>query len=187
MNKEQRLETFRAELNLIGDGKVKEFVELCLEHIPSYFFDVPASSTGKYHPLFSLGEGGLVRHTQCAVRIANDLFNLDMFKPLLLDKPYVIAALILHDCIKHGNPKQKYTIHEHPIEAARLIDRMAQTESHQTIAKKIIPLVKSHMGQWNSGRGSSVKLPIPENKLENFVHLCDYLASRKTYDYFYGA
>lgn len=34
-------------------------------------------------------------------------------------------------------------------------------------------------GQWNTARYSKVELPKPKNKYQKFVHLCDYLASRK--------
>lgn len=185
MNKAERIKTFEVELGLIGDGKVREFVELCLEHLPDYVFSIPASSTGKYHPAFSLNNGGLIRHTQCAVRIAHELLNLEMYRCLMLEKPYIIAALILHDGLKSGNPKQAYTVHDHPILISKFINQMAQTPSHQEIAKKICPLVETHMGQWRTGRGSSVTLPTMETKEQKFVHQADYLASRKTYDYFY--
>ena len=40
-------------------------------------------------------------------------------------------------------------------------------------------LVASHMGQWNTCDYSSVVLPKPIEPDEEFVHLCDYLASQK--------
>jgi len=57
------MEIFEKELSQMTDSKAKEFTKQCLEKLPEYFFEVPASTTGKYHPEFSLGEGGLVRHT----------------------------------------------------------------------------------------------------------------------------
>ena len=39
--------------------------------------------------------------------------------------------------------------------------------------------ISSHMGQWNTDRKSSVVLPLPTTKYQKFVHLCDYLSSRK--------
>lgn len=35
------------------------------------------------------------------------------------------------------------------------------------------------VGQWNTVRYSKVVLPTPKTKYQKFVHLCDYLASRK--------
>jgi hypothetical protein len=39
--------------------------------------------------------------------------------------------------------------------------------------------IESHMGQWNTDRKSNVILPKPEDVYQHFVHLADYLASRK--------
>ena len=50
------------ELNYIKDENFRNNIEKILNSLPEYFWKVAASSTGKYHPEFSLGEGGLVRH-----------------------------------------------------------------------------------------------------------------------------
>jgi uncharacterized protein (DUF3820 family) len=39
--------------------------------------------------------------------------------------------------------------------------------------------IESHMGQWSTDKKSSVVLPKPEDVYQHFVHLADYLASRK--------
>ena len=50
----RKTEEFGKELNLIGDAERRLFVSRCLENVADYFFEVPASSTGKYHPSYSL-------------------------------------------------------------------------------------------------------------------------------------
>ena len=35
------------------------------------------------------------------------------------------------------------------------------------------------MGPWNTSQYSDVVLPIPKAPMEKFVHMCDYLASRR--------
>lgn len=40
-------------------------------------------------------------------------------------------------------------------------------------------LIASHMGQWNVNLYSKTILPKPKTATQKFVHLCDYLASRK--------
>jgi len=185
MKKNERLEIFKLELSFIKDADVRKFTELCLSQLPDYFFQVPASSTGKYHPKFSLGDGGLVRHTQCAVRLANELLNIDMFIPLVSDRSYIIASLILHDGLKHGNPMKPYTTHEHPIEVSEFIMNLAKTKDEKSIAIMLGELIKSHMGQWTTNKRSKVVLPKPTNKRQNLVHLCDLIVSRKLWDDFY--
>ena len=40
-------------------------------------------------------------------------------------------------------------------------------------------VISSHMGIWNEDYNGNEVLPVPKTKWENFVHMCDYLASRK--------
>ena len=65
-------EQFKKELNYINNSRIKKSLIIMINKLPDYFFEVPASSTGKYHPKFALGEGGLVRHTKVAVRLAHE-------------------------------------------------------------------------------------------------------------------
>jgi hypothetical protein len=43
------------------------------------------------------------------------------------------------------------------------------------------------MGQWSTDKAGEVILKKPANKRETFVHLCDYLASRKTLEFNFEA
>lgn len=63
-------ENFRCELSKIKDENIKKSTEYILNLLPDYFYTMPASTSGKYHPEFSLGEKGLVRHVKVASRIA---------------------------------------------------------------------------------------------------------------------
>lgn len=58
MTQNERVAVFSAELQLIKNQDLRAFAEYCLARVPEYFFTIPASSTGKYHPPFSLGRGG---------------------------------------------------------------------------------------------------------------------------------
>ena len=60
-------EVFEKELEWIADSNVRDFVSTALDQVPDYFFTMAASTTGKYHPTYALGEGGLARHTKAAV------------------------------------------------------------------------------------------------------------------------
>lgn len=178
MNKK---DNFTRELMFITNQEIRNITEELIEQLPDYFFNVPASSTGKYHPNYALGEGGLLRHTKAAVHIANELFSLEMFKPLLDQKDFIIAALILHDGLKHGRTLGVYAVAEHPVLAS---DFIKETCKNKEIGGKIADLVLTHMGQWNT-EWNSVKeiMPKPSTKAQNFVHLCDYLASRKCLEF----
>lgn len=180
---------FKQELSLISDTKIRAFIKEYLDKfVPDYFYVVPASSSGKYHPQYALGEGGLVRHTKACVVIANELLELTQFK--YIDHDNAISALIIHDTFKQGLDKG-HTKFEHPLLASSAIILFAK-EYHPEmlgVAREISKLVATHMEQWNTNSKSKVVLPLPETAEQKFVHMCDYLASRKniTVDVSYGA
>ena len=163
-------------VNSIQDESVKHQLYLAFEGVPDYFFKVAASSTGKYHPSYVLGEGGLYKHTLAAALIAKDLVQLEMFELTGLEKDIIICALLLHDVCKLGIPEEKYTRFDHPLLAAQLVRERC---TNQNFIDMVTPLIESHMGQWNITKYSNAILPKPETKLQKIVHLCDYLASRK--------
>ena len=53
-----------------------------IKTLPEYWYHVGASSTGKYHPEYSLGEGGLMRHTVALARILNYMLEARIFYSL---------------------------------------------------------------------------------------------------------
>jgi hypothetical protein len=100
---EEKLELFKTELDYIKDVKIRNFAEKTLLLLPEYFFQVPASTSGRYHPKFSLGEMGLIRHTKVVVRIVVDILSLEMMKYSDLEKDIAITSSLLHDGKKCGN------------------------------------------------------------------------------------
>lgn len=181
MNAQDKFATLMHEINLIDNYELKSFVAHCVCEAPDYFFTMPASTTGKYHPEYSLGEGGLVRHTQAAVKIAADLLSLEQYKKL--NKDTIIAALILHDSIKKGFDGSKYTAFSHPLDASEFLAKQASKRKFKGISEQVDNvrrLIESHMGQWNEDKRSpGITLPKPLLEDEKLVHLCDYLASRR--------
>lgn len=178
---------FEDELKLISNDNIRKMVEMTLEKIPEYFYEVSASSTGKYHPAYSLGYGGLYRHTVAAVKIAEDLTKLQCFHLSDVSHDCIIAALILHDTMKLGNPRETNTRYDHPILAANLfydtVKDMRNDVDSNSYIRTIYDAIASHMGQWNISPYDETILPTPEQAFDaqvaTMVHLCDYLASRK--------
>lgn len=169
------------EIKLIQNEEIRNFITFCVSKLPEYFFHVPASSSGKYHPTYCLGEGGLLRHTKAAVYFAKELLFLES-SPFTLDqKDTIIGALILHDGWKKGLIESSHTVSEHPVIASEQIKKLA-IEKGLTSSKidDISMLVLTHMGQWNrDAKTNQVLMPKPISAAQRFVHLCDYLASRK--------
>lgn len=178
------MDYFKTELNYISDERIRNSCKTMINLLPSYFFKVAASSTGKYHPEFSLGEGGLYRHTKAAVRIANELLNLEEYKGVYTthDKDLILMSLILHDGLKHGKEESKYTLFMHPvIMGDYILENSSALSLSDDELKIVVNAIKSHMGQWNTDNYGNV-LPKPNTKIGKFVHMCDYLSSRKFLD-----
>lgn len=182
---------FVRELSLIEDEDIRKFTIKCLQAAPRYFWQIPASSTGKYHPDYAATEGGLVKHVKMAVKFAEDLLMLDQFKCLVEfgHKDMIYAALILHDICKKGKSDEgdEHTRFDHPILATQLLSDVSMNMycefKHIHIPEfvgEIQQLIASHMGQWNTSKyNPDVTLSTPTTPVQEFVHLCDYLASRK--------
>lgn len=173
---------FNNELELIKNNRLRRSCEVLLNELPDYFYEIPASSTGKYHPKFALGEGGLVRHTKVAVRIAYEIIKTQSIGNVFTDdeKDLILISLMLHDGLKEGFPKEKYTKFDHPILAANFVkDKANLTELTSEEVKLISTNISSHMGEWNKSDYSDITLPLPKNKYQKMVHMCDLLASRK--------
>lgn len=178
-------DTFKQEISYIKNNKYKENAKILINMLPDYFFEVAASSTGKYHPSFALDNGGLVRHTKVAVRIAKEILDDKSIGYTFTDaeKDMMIISIIMHDGLKHGITKEKYTRFDHPILMANFIkENKDKTTLTDAEIEFISSVISSHMGPWNTNPYSDVVLPVPENKYQRFVHMCDYLASRKFLD-----
>lgn len=148
--------------------------------VPEYFWIIPASSSGKYHPKFDSGDGGLVRHTQMTCEIAKEMFRLDKYKNC--DPLPIMFALIIHDTFKSGHTDTGKTTYSHQsIAADELWDLHDRLSKDQLLCMNgdvnyICSLVQTHMGSWS-------RTP-PTTKEQFLVHLCDYIASRKYFDKF---
>jgi hypothetical protein len=152
--------------------------------LPDYFFHIPASSTGKYHPSYSLGDGGLYRHTKAAVRIAIELLRVGWWDFSSDEIDLIIVSLIMHDGWKSGVIQETYTRADHPEIAVDQLSINFSLEPNKTISNQelqfVMDAIESHMGKWNLDYKTNQEImPKPSTKFQKFVHLADYLASRK--------
>ena len=173
-----KYKVFENELSFIIDDRLRENAKIILNNLPDYFYKIQAASTGKYHPGYALGDGGLVRHTKAAVSFANNLFGI--YKLDNHTKDIIIISLLIHDGLKKGFEEEKYTRFDHPLLIGKLLikikDKLTLTEDE---IKEISNNVSSHMGRWNTSDYSDIVLPLPLTLTQKLVHMCDFLASRK--------
>lgn len=178
-------EKFKKELTYIIDTDIKESTKIMLDKLPEYFYEVPASSTGKYHPKFALGTAGLVRHTKAAVRLAYELLTNKIIGSAFTDreKDLIIMSVMLHDGCKSGLTKTQYTVVNHPLIVSKLIkDNASNLRIKEDDINLVCSMIESHMGEFNKDFKGNTILPLPSNKYQKFVHMCDFLASKKFLD-----
>ena len=177
-----KVDVFKKELSYVKNEKYLECAKKMIELLPDYFFEVPASSTGKYHPEFAQGDGGLVRHTKVAVRICYEMsINKCIGHSFTSDeKDLMLISLIMHDGVKYGIPKAKYVRVDHPLLAAKLIrDNKDNIGLSDEEIDFVCSVIETHMGEFNKDFKGNEVLPLPNNKYQRFVHMCDALSSKK--------
>lgn len=177
-----REDIFKEELLLIKDKKLREILLKIINLLPEYWLHEAASSTGKYHPEYALGEGGLLRHSKAAMRIGYELLNDPCIgdKYTSHEKDLMLMSLLVHDGLKLGDPQERYTRFDHPILMANfVVEKSDELELSLEDAKFMGDVIKTHMGPWTTDYNGNEVLEKPKTKYQNFVHMCDYLASRK--------
>lgn len=183
MTDEEKIALFEKEISYMEIENIKDFFKKAITLVPDYFFEVPASSSGKFHSSLECGFGGLVYHTRSVAKIANYLVNLQQYKSKLneVEKDCVICAALLHDCLKHGEEnKTGFSVHQHPILASEFIKTDSRLDEivSDDIRAMIGDAVASHSGEWTTSKRSKIVLPSPQTLVQELVHLSDYIASR---------
>lgn len=196
-------ELFKKEISYISNETLQNIVRDVLDAAPKCIQIIPESNSEEFNPKADLGEGGLVHHVRAVTAIAKDMIDTDIFKNMALGvgaddyetiiiyADIALAACILHDCMKSNNNPKHNTVFDHPLKAANLFKETAKkyiTKENMDYMKVVVPLVHSciasHMGQFNtSPHVKDIVLPKPKLGIEQFVHLCDYIASRKFLDF----
>lgn len=198
-------ELFEKELGYIENDILREITKRTLDEASECIQTIPASATGKYHPTYALGEGGLTRHVKAAVNIAHSIMQteiFDMFKQGQWEDSFysdiVYAALILHDSQKPDETEKHNTRFDHPVVASGVFMKIAKEyllmevggtddEQMKEMILTTAHCIAKHMGQWATSAYTDFELPKPTSNLEWFVHLCDYLASRRFLEFNFEA
>ena len=183
MMNEEKIALFEKEIDYLNGEDFKEFVKRAITLLPDYFFEVPASSSGKFHSALESGFGGLVYHTKAVAKVANYLVNLQQYKTKLTDvgRDCVITAGLLHDCLKHNwENKTGFSVHEHPALAGEFVKTDERLDGILSEDVRIIigDAIASHSGEWTTAKRSKTVLPSPQTLIQELVHLSDYIASR---------
>lgn len=183
---DKRLAFVQPILETFENEDIKEFAIVLLDGLPDYIWHVGASSTGKYHPAYSLGEGGLMRHQIAVVRFLNFFLELEQYNSKLdsRERDLLRVAGLVHDGRKSGTQeeyeKSKYTKFDHPLKMAEVVMSYDGKYLNHDELKFIADAISKHMGQWNTDKSKAIELPKPNDKFSRMLHVADYLASRKS-------
>ena len=171
-------ELFENEINYIQDEELRDFVRWFFdEKVGAWFWTSGASSSGKYHPIFSQGKGGLVRHTRSVAMVCWELLRMNSYAYMKDEyKDYAIVACLLHDVCKYGvgNEIDKNAYKDHGKLAAELVDFAWLDFFNKPAPEFLCSAIRTHMGQWGEEK--------PFTNIDRLVHLSDYIASRPFWD-----
>ncbi|MCT4612468.1 MAG: HD domain-containing protein [Clostridia bacterium] len=184
---------FNDELNLIENESIKNFTLEALKIAPKYFFDVPSSVSGKYHPYCNNGKYGLIMHTKLCVNAGKEIFDNPLLinelanKPALtkLEEDICISSILIHDICKYGTNDTieagSKSRKDHPILAGEILKNSSSLKNllDSNIKSTIVKCVERHTGPWVNDRNGNKILEEPKHYLEKIVHLMDYFGSRK--------
>ena len=172
---------FEREILLIESEDLRDFVRWFFNtQVGKWFWTSGASSSGKYHPVFSQGEGGLVRHTRSVALICEELLRMNSYGYMRDDyKDFARVACLLHDVCKYGTGDEmdKACYPTHGELAAQMVAAAWKTFFFDSAPEMLLMAIRSHMGQWTENKDHR-----PFTQIDRLVHLSDYIASRSFWD-----
>ena len=163
------------------DLEIKSVVlDIFRDYVPTYFWNMPASSTGRYHPQVVNSLGGLVKHTKLACWVLEELIiSLHGIENVTSYKYYneAVAAILLHDIFKFGSGEicSYEEARDHGANAALpILNHSLNNESTKLLAIAVC----HHMGKWSPIKLLEDKFNEDELEVISLVQLADYIASR---------
>jgi HD superfamily phosphodiesterase len=170
------------EIDKIKSEELKRITKKILLNCCDYCVDEGASSTGQYHPEFSQGKGGLIRHIKAVCRnVETILLTMPQYDGEDWDIPYIAA--ILHDCMKYTEYNQKYSNENHPNLIASTIRKYKTND--EILNKKLERIAnnaETHMARWNKCKHSGEEMPLPSSVENLIVSIGDMIAAQKWFD-----
>ena len=186
MTKEDKIAVFQPYLDQFETDEMRLYCADMIAEIPDYIFDIPSSTSGKYHNATQCKPHGQVYHMIMFAEVMNYRLalkgNKEKFKsPVQRDA--MRCSPFFHDALKCGTGKSTFSVHDHPMLAGQWVrETKVEHDIDEKIKEVVARMCERHSGEWTSSKKSKVVLPEPENAMELFVHECDVLSSRNNID-----
>lgn len=171
---------FEREILLLESEDLRDFARWYLDnYVGDWFWKSGASASGKYHPVFAQGEGGLVRHTRAVCMVCEELLRMSSYAYMKAEyKDYARLACLLHDTHKYGGFIENHDCYkDHGFRASGVVREAWDAFFDEPAPEMLLLAIKSHMGQWTENREDR-----PFTNIDRLVHLSDYIASRPFWD-----
>lgn len=186
MTEEQKVAVFQPYLEKFETDEMRLYCTDMIKTIPDYLFDIPSSTSMRYHNKTQCEHHGQVYHIIMFAEILNYRLalkcNQEKFKsPIQRDAMRCIPYF--HDALKCGTNGSQFTVHEHPILAGNWVrETVVEHDIDASVKEAIARMCERHSGEWTTSKRSNVILPEPENAMEIMIHECDILSSRSNID-----
>lgn len=172
---------FRREIKMIDFQGFQDFISWYFDNkVGVWFWKSGASASGKFHPSFAQGDGGLVRHTRAVSLACEELLRMSTYAYMKDEyKDFARMACLLHDTCKYGSGDEEDSsaYAEHGKLAADAVAQAWFEYFGSPCSAFLYHAILSHMGQWTPEREDR-----PVTNIDRLVHLADYIASRSFFD-----
>ena len=191
MTSDKKITVFTELLEAFETNMIRDYCKDMIKEIPDYIFEIPSSTSLKYHNATQCQRHGQLYHIRMFGEIMNYILGLEYTRTNIATTPDVRDLMrctaILHDALKCGRNGSKYSVFEHPALAAEWVkNSRVEHDIPDEYKQMLSDMCMRHSGEWNTSKRSAFTLDKPENSLEFCVHLCDYLSSRSNIDMEYS-
>lgn len=190
---------FLKEIETIESSEIRTFTREILMHCtPDYFWEMPASTSGKYHNPDESADGTLARkHVKRVFNLAKCIMaSLGWFSHTgdrlkderKYDHDVILSACLLHDILrcgfagrerKKGGKVGTDALHPYYVREVAKWHKIGETRVYNyEFFDDIMKAVEGHYGYWSSVQASA-NLENAQSR-EFIVCMADYIASRKT-------
>lgn len=177
---------YKEEVAMLKTEKFQQFYVEMLKRCDDSNAEGPASSSGKYHPISSLGVNGLYHHTKTVAILTERMISCipDFDNPE--DHDVMIVAALLHDMCKYAGGSN--TTSDHPAAMARIIrayiTECVTDEKDKEYFERVAVAVEAHMSRWNEIKDYTTRppkivghLPTPQSLEEYVICFADMISS----------
>ena len=198
----EKTEQIKEFIWMIENDDLRAFTYFIFSQSHPSMWEIPSSSSGKYHPEWENGEGGLIRHIKAVFALcmtALRRYGYSHESPgdanINAEMRDILAfSALLHDWGKNGDPNTnwgKHTTKTHGEDTAKLIKEellpkfiklfpeINNKEELENLVDKSCFAIQHHYGVW-----SKEKIKPDDEKLTNAARILqesDYYSSRKIF------